>query len=288
MLAMSETFRRHATSPLLGIATLFIGLACVALFSVHVSHLPEARPTFKPVELPLPPAVEKPEPSVETKQAIRHDPTVVQSAIVHFPQHGAVRVESIEQVGEFPKIVIADVKDHAVLYHNVITDPDGSLKPRDDEFAQPCLRFREIISPGFPSPLIMAVAVTPGGSDTGSYLAIFGETNGKFERLTNNLIGTAIQGGFYLGFLNRKFGYGLISWCFDWNFDASEGHYDYHHYLMEIYLLRNGRFRKVFSSMSRRRYLPEQSSRPLHELGIKVKDLRKTMPKVKEYADAEA
>jgi len=283
----SALLKRKALSLLVCIATFAVGLTVAVLFSGPVSGPPEPSPLFKRVERPLHAEVEKPQPPVETKQAIRHDPKVVQSAIVHFPQHGTVKVETIEQVGEFPKIVFTDVKGHSVLYRSVIRDSDSWLKPTDDEFTQPFLRFREVRSAGFPSPLIMAVAVTPGGSDTGSYLVVFGETNGKFERLTNKLIATAIQGGFYLGFLNRKFGYGLISWCFDWNFDASEGHYNYHHYLMEIYLLRNGRFRKVFSSMSRRRYLPEQSSRPLHELGIKGKDLRKTMPKVKEYADAD-
>ena len=283
----SAILKRHAPSLLVGIGTLAVSLASVALVSLSVSRVTKSSLSFERVELPLQPTIQVQEPQSGLGKAPKRRPKVVQSAIVHFPHHGEVKVESIEQVGKFPKIVFTNVKTGAALYRSAITDPDGWLKLTDDEVSQPFLRFREVRSPGFPTPLIMAVAVYPGGSDDGSYLAVFGEANGRFARLTDKLVDTAVQGGFYLGFLNRKFGYGLVSWCFDWNFDASEGHYDYHHYSMQVYTLHDGKFRRVLSATSKRRYDTNHSSRPLLELGIRAKDMRKTITKVKEYADAE-
>jgi hypothetical protein len=254
---MSETFIRRAISPLFGIATLLIGLASVALFSFSIQHETEPAPSF-----PITQIETSHEPATPSEKQEVHrisGPKITQSAIVRFPHHGAVRVESVEQVGRFPQIVFTDLKNHAVVFRSAITDSDGWLKPTDEEFTKPFLRFREVRSAGFPSPLIMAVAVTPGGSDDGFSLAVYGEIDGKFARLTDKTIDTDIQGGYYLGFLNKELGYGLVSWEFIWD----DAHYAPHRYFMTIYRLQGGKFRKVLSVRSRRKYDPYHSSEPL-------------------------
>lgn len=285
MRATSRAFLKHAVSPLTSIATLTIGLAAVALVSRPVSRLPELNPSFNQVKWPSHPAVAEPVPQIELKEAVSHEPRVVQSFIIHFPVHGAVRVKSIEQIGKFPKIVFSDVKSGRILFQSSTRDRDGWLKPTDDEFTQPFLRFREVRSPGFRTPLVMAVAVRPGGSDDAFYLTVFGEVNGKISRLVTPPIYTNVQGGFYLGYLNRRLGYGLVSWCFVW--DESEIHYDSHHYSMEVYSLQDGKFRKVISSVSKRKYHPPNAYRALRELGINARDLRRTLPIMKEWVDVD-
>jgi hypothetical protein len=283
MHSLPTTFVQNVISPLFGVATLFIGLAGTTLFSDIVPRQQESKMPLTEIkhEEVLDPATRG---KIEEIRVVG-GPKVTQSQIVRFPHRGAIKVESVEEVGQFPKIIFSDIKNRAVLFRSAITDSDGWLKPTMDEFTQPFLRFREVRSADFPSPLIMAVAVRPGGSDNGFYLAVFGEINGMITRLTEKPIDTAIQGGYYLGFLNRKLGYGLVSWCFDWDFDASERHYDEHHYSMTVYSLRRGKFRKKLSYFSKRRYDPDHSSKPLRELGITANDQRRTIAGVAEFLD---
>jgi hypothetical protein len=278
---------RLAISALFGFTAFLTGVAAVALLT-KPSHDEIERPLSEPakhVELPSESLTQTDKPKVKKF----NEPKVTQSAIIHFPRHGSVRVEAVEQVGEFPKIVFSDATSHALLFQSSTEDPDGFLKPEaDTDLTQPFLRFREVRSPGFQSPLLMAVAVQPGGSDNGFYLTTFGEINGKFVRLTDRSIDTAIQGGYYLGFLNQRLGFGLISWCFVWDFrksDPHEEHYGQHYYKMTMYSLQNGKFHKILSRISKRKYDSEQSVRPLRELGINVSDQRSTIPGVKEFID---
>ena len=158
---------------------------------------------------------------------------LVQSLIVDFPKNGKVIVQAREEVGKNPRILIISQATGKVLLDYLYDESDDSLKPRADGLAtEPFLRFRVLHSKGFRSPLILAVAVSPGGSDDGFCGAVIGEVNGRLKALTAHRLYISIQGGFYLGFLNRKFGYGLASWTFIW---GNEVHYDYHHYEIDIY-----------------------------------------------------
>lgn len=282
----SNAAKRNILPSLVGLTTLLLGVGSVYLFALSTSQpSPEIRSLPEvAVKWPIPPQHVTGTAQIEEKKS--SEPTITQSKIVNFPRIGTVRVEAIEQIGKFPEMVFKDVKSGKVVFRSSITDSDGWLKPTDDEeFTQPFLRFRVVRSPGFSSPLIMAVAVRPGGSDHLFLSVVFGEVNGKITRLNTNPIETNIQGGYYLGYLNRKLGYGLVSWCFDW--ESSEIHYDYHHYYIDIYTISNGRFRKTFSSRSKRKYGPVDSYRALNEFGIKGKDVRRTMPDMKEFVEAD-
>jgi hypothetical protein len=277
-------------SPFAGLVTLLLGIASVAILTnLTAPRLTEKRSVKEAsVQWPHRVDVENRETKIgDVEKAKTYEPKVTQSKIVNFPRLGAVRVQTIEQVGEFPQIVFADAKSRKVIFRRQITDPDGSLKPNDDEFAQPFLRFGVVHSEGISTPLIMAVAVRPGGSDHLFTLVVFGALNGKMAPLSNVPIETNIQGGFYFGFINRKLGYGIVSWCFDWDFDNSEGHYDYHHYTTDIYTMSGGRFRKIATARSRRKYGPANSYRAPRELGIRATDIRRKIPDLKEFVEAD-
>ncbi|HEY8559121.1 MAG TPA: hypothetical protein VIL74_01875 [Pyrinomonadaceae bacterium] len=218
--------------------------------------------------------------SVKTELSNRKTtPNVVQSELVDFPVNGRVVVESVEEVGEFPQMVFRSQKTGEVLLRSSIEDEDKWLIPaNDNELSQPKLRFRTHDSENSESPLIMSVGVYYGGSDDAYYLTVFGETNGKITRLNEKPFFANVQGGYYLGHLNEKFGYGLAVWTFIWG--NSGAHYDEHKYRIEIYRLKNGKLSKVLEKASRKKYGSDKGFDALLELGIKATDQRKEIPEV--------
>lgn len=125
----------------------------------------------------------------------------------------------------------------------------------------------------------MSVGLYHGGSDNAFYLTVFGETDGKIRRLNQKPLNTAIQGGYYLGYLNKKFGYGLAVWSFIW---GDGGHYDYHNYEIEIYQLQDGKLKRTIRKISRKEYNSDEGFKSLRELGIKVTDQRAGIPRIKD------
>jgi hypothetical protein len=210
-------------------------------------------------------------------------PNVVQSLIVDFPVSGRVIVQAVEQVGEFPQMRFISAKTGRILLRRSIKDEDKSLIPEKDGLtAQSQLRFRTIDSKGFGSPLIMSVAVAHGGSDSSYYLTVFGEVGGKIQPLNDKPFGANIQGGFYLGYLNKNLGYGLAVWDFIWGNGIDESHYAKHKYSMEIYQIRDGKLKRVVRKISRKMYDSNENFRALQELGIKAVDQRTKIPEIKD------
>jgi hypothetical protein len=176
-------------------------------------------------------------------------PAVTQSAVVNFPNNGAVAVEAREEVGHFPQMVFTSQRTHQQLLLSSIEDKDKWLVPLADEppSARPVVRFRIVRVRGVQTPMIMAVALREGGSDNGFYLAMFGEIGGKVRRLNDAPLITNVQGGYYFGYLNKRFGYGLAVWNFIWDRGP---HYTDHTYHIDIYRLRNGKFIRTFQTVS--------------------------------------
>lgn len=209
-------------------------------------------------------------------------PQIVQSTTVDFPANRQVVVEAIEECEKFPQVRFVN-ENGEMLYIGSIEDKEKWLIPaKDSDLTQPELRFQVIHSDGFKSPLIMSVAVAHGGSDDAFYLTVFGEVGGKIRRLNEIPIFANIQGGYYLGYLNKEFGYGLAVWNFDW---SSGAHYDEHNYEIELYRLQNGKLKRILKKLSRKAYDPDQGFRSLRELGIKVEDQRHNIPRINEFVD---
>ena len=209
-------------------------------------------------------------------------PKIVQSLIVNFPVNGRVIVQAREEFGKFPQMMFISEKTGKVLFESSLEDQDKWLIP-DKNFIlkQPEFRFRVVRSSGFRSPLIMSVGMAYGGSDNSFYLAVFAEDNGRIRRLNDKPMFANIQGGYYLGRLNKKFGSGLAVWNFVWGRGVDEWHYAKHHYEMTIYQLQSGKFKKVFRSISRKMYDSNKGANSLREIGIKVTDQRTGIPKIK-------
>lgn len=208
-------------------------------------------------------------------------PKIVQTEVVDFPFSGRVIIESVEEIGNFPQMIFRSEKTGKVLLRSSIEDEEKWLIPEKDGIAkQPALRFRTINSEGFKSPMIMSVAIYRGGSDNLYYLTIFGETNGKLIRLNEEPLLTNVQGGYYSGHLNGKFGYGLAVWNFKWG--DGEARDSPHHYRIEIYKIQNGKLTQVVKKVSKKKYDCDKGFDSLLELGIKATDQRKEMPEIKD------
>ncbi len=207
-------------------------------------------------------------------------PTVVQSRTVRFPTAGDVIVQAREEVGRFPQMVFISKKTKKVLLRSSIEDTERWLIPeKDSPLTQPDLRFRIIRSVGFSSPMVMSVGLYHGGSDDAFFLTVFCEVGGRIRRLNSKPLFANIQGGYYLGYLNKRFGYGLAVWNFNWD---EGGHYEYHHYEMEVFRVDSIRLRKILHRNSRRKYDPENGFKSLREIGIFAVDQRRGIPRIKD------
>lgn len=231
------------------------------------------------------------EPSAQVNQSeilIAEDPVgpkIVQSMTVDFPVHGEVFVQAVQEVGKFPQLRFVG-KNGEVLHLSTVEDKEKWLIPEKDSIlTQPELRFQVIHSAGFKGPLIMSVAVAHGGSDDAFYLTVFGEVAGKIRRFNQKPIFANIQGGYYLGYLNDKFGYGLAVWNFVWENGA---HYDLHNYEIELYRVQNGKLKRVLRKISKEGYDSDQGFRSLGELGIEAKDQRQDIPRINEFIDVDS
>lgn len=211
--------------------------------------------------------------------AVSAAPAIAQSAVVNFPVNGRVTVEAHDEVGKFPQMVFTSQRTHEQLLLSLIEDKDKWLIPLADEpsLARPVVRFRVIRAPGLQSPIIMAVALRYGGSDNGFYLAMFGEVGGKVHRLNEAPFMTNVQGGYYFGYLNKRFGYGLAIWNFIWDHGP---HYTDHKYQIDIYRFRGGRLQRTLKTVSRRSYYTGKGASSLRELSIKAYDQRAGIPQI--------
>jgi len=204
-----------------------------------------------------------------------------QSRVVKFPVSGSVLVQAKEKVGHNPRMFLLNRQTGKVLLDYVFQDAEDVLKPQGDSpITDPFLRFGVIRAAGLPSPLLLAVGVSPGGSDHGFWAVIIGEVSGQLKVLTQELF-THIQGGFYLGYLNKKLGYGLVSWKFVWDDGA---HYDLHPYEVEVFTLQGDRFVRRQKYVSKKKY-EDNGIGAVRELGISVRDLRRSVPRLKEYLE---
>jgi hypothetical protein len=208
-------------------------------------------------------------------------PAVAQSEIVEFPVNGRVTVQAREQIGKFPQMLFISGKTHRALLVSSIADGEKLLLPNAEDAVEfrPSLRFRVLQSRGFTGPIIMSVGLYTGGSDNAYFLTLFAEVGGKIVRLNSKPLFANVQGGYYVGYLNKAFGYGLATWNFEW---ATGAHYSDHNYAIEIYRMSGGKLRRILHTISKRAYDPEKGVDSLLELGIKAVDQRKAIPRVKD------
>jgi len=208
-------------------------------------------------------------------------PTITQSLTISFPSNGPVTVEAREESGQFPQMVFTSRRTNRTLLVSSIEDREKWLIPSESDTAEgrPSLRFRVINSRGLPSPVVMSVGLFTGGSDNAYFLTLFAEVGGKIVRLNDQPLFANVQGGYYLGRLNKRFGYGLAVWDFVW--EDGRPHYAEHRYAIELYRIERGRLKRILRTTSRRMYDSDKGADSLRELGIKVIDQRNAIRRIK-------
>lgn len=157
-------------------------------------------------------------------------PKVTQAALIDFKTNDVVDVLAVEDFGKYPSLLL--FKENAVIF-----SAQFNTEKIDTEFGftNEFLRFKSFNIKGLPQPLLIAMAVSPGGSDEACEVKLIAEKNGKIDLLNSEPIIISIQDGIFVGYINPKYGYGMITWDFQW--DAA--HYDPHKYKIKIYSWNN-------------------------------------------------
>jgi hypothetical protein len=262
----------------LGLGMISVWLAHLATGPISVEHPTTETPIICSLIFDETPAA----------PVVKERSSVVQSSVVTFPTLGKVDVKAIETVGNRPKMEFSSVDSHKKLLIAEIKDKDDlfTLYEHDDGSDGPYIRYRVLDHAGLPAPVIMSVVMYPGGSDDGFYLSLFTEINGRIVNITPKPHGLGVQGGWHLGYLGPKYGYGLAEWSFIWRF-GEEGHYSSHRYLDETYTFTGTHFIRVLKRTSRHKYDPAYGYKSLGELGISVKDQRIGIPYFRDYLEVE-
>jgi hypothetical protein len=120
-------------------------------------------------------------------------------------------------------------------------------------YYQSVLYFKSYSLKKFPSPLIIAVAAAPGGSETLFVTKLLDVENGRAKVLNGAGWKTLIEGGLDIGHLtvNKKICDVLI-----WNpvLGNQEAHQDPHHYAISCYQWNNKKFYKVNEWLTKNKF----------------------------------
>jgi len=154
-------------------------------------------------------------------------PKVTQAASCSFKDdEPTVHVLAVEEFGKPLRLLfVGNAKD--VVYSTFFTETLDEFS-----FLQPFLRFRRYTIPGFPSALIIATSVSYAPSDTWHGIKLIAKINGTITTINPEEILLGSQEGLYLGYINAKFGSGMIIWQNKWE---DESHYEPHRYDISIY-----------------------------------------------------
>ncbi|MBS1811894.1 MAG: hypothetical protein JST84_27280 [Acidobacteria bacterium] len=215
---------------------------------------------------------------------------IAQQATATFPELGLVRIRVIETPTQPIKLEFYSLRDKKTISS---IEMENSTLPDEPGPASSFLRFKVMTVPGQSQPLIFVVEVSPGGSDGTFFAHIIGWKEGKFQILNEESIETAVQGGLYFGNLGKKYGYGVASWTFIWCSEVEppepncrEAHYDKYRYEIKLYPLdvKTMTFKEPVTFKTKRKYAGHGEA-ALKEFGFTFQDLRRSMGKVREYAD---
>lgn len=153
-------------------------------------------------------------------------PKVTQAAIVDFKTN-YITVLAVEEFDKPPELLC--FKERNIIYSTQFSDDVAAL----DEFAytNSFLRFKAFQIKGLPNPFLLAVVTSPRCSDIVFEIKIIGENSDKIVSLNPEPISLTIQDGIFLGYINKKYGCGMIIWRFEWD----DAHYSPHRYSISIY-----------------------------------------------------
>jgi hypothetical protein len=197
-----------------------------------------------------------------------------------------VKVRAVEARGRQPRLeFVNETTGRPLQVFTLGTSAPESYRPLDEpgvSLIDPFARFMPVSVEGLPAPLVLAVAVRPGGSDHGFETTLVGERGASFRVLTPVPLLTPIQGGVFVGDLGGGRGPGVAVWSFIW--DENEAHYAEHRYEVKLYPFdaRRGVFRRATAQRSKRKHRSGEDA--LEELGLpRYTNLLENFPAIKDY-----
>lgn len=211
---------------------------------------------------------------------------MTQEETVVFPRAGRVKVRAVEARGRRPRLeFLREATGRRLQVFTLGTSAPETYRPLDEpgvSLIDPFVRFMPLNVEGLPAPLVLAVAVRPGGSDHTFETTVVGAGGAGFRVLTPEPLQTSIQGGVFVGDLGGGRGPGVAVWGFIWGDD--EAHYDEHRYQVKLYPFdaRRGLFRRTASLRSKRKH--GSAGDALEELGLpRYVNLLDNFPAIKDY-----
>jgi hypothetical protein len=211
---------------------------------------------------------------------------VTQEEVVVFPRAGRVRIRAVEARNRLPRLEFAHAGTGRTLRTITLgTSAPETYRPLDEpgiSLIDPFVRFMPLNVEGLPAPLVLAVAVRPGGSDHGFETTLVGANGAGFRVLTPEPLLTPIQGGVFVGDLGGKRGPGVAVWSFIW--EDTEAHYTAHRYEVKLYPFdaRRGVFRR--STMLRSKGKHQRGEDALEELKLpRYTNLLDNFPAIESY-----
>jgi hypothetical protein len=199
------------------------------------------------------------------------DPHISQQSTVRFPNIGNVRVRAHEDFGTAPQLTFIEQKSGRQILSVYVGRFDWPWEKTGlGAQMNPRLRFKTLSIKGLPDPLLIGIAMSPGGSDSDWVAVAVGEVNGDLEVLTYETMETCEDGGFFFGDLGQGVGVGAAQWSFVWGED--EGHPPPHKYQVKMFKWNGWRFEWHKVLRTRRKH--DSADAALRAYGFRFKDVR--------------
>lgn len=189
---------------------------------------------------------------------------IAQQEVVRMPGVGRVTVTAYEDE-EATRLVFDDAATGKEL---------AAVKMASDSF-KPKLRFRVLHVKGLPDPLVVGLAVSPGGSDSGWEAVAFGAVGGELRDVTGfEGLQTGDRGGFHFGDLGGGIGPGVAVWSDVWDTEY-EGHPSPHRYEVKLYSWNKVNKRFEWHKVFRTRGKFDTGDDALRSAGLRFRDVRR-------------
>jgi len=135
---------------------------------------------------------------IATVQPSLDAPKVLTSQSVLFPSSGEVMVAAIAKPGALPHLIFRSPNSAQLLLAANVgggTEWSSPIDDSDPSWVANRISFIVLHRPGLPDPLVVALAMSPGGSDCRYRVALFGEVQGHVAELTPELSDHLTRGG---------------------------------------------------------------------------------------------
>jgi hypothetical protein len=195
---------------------------------------------------------------------------ISQEEEINFDGIGLVSV-SAQDIRYTAKLVFTKISSGEDLLEAYV---HSDMESYDDDHPDmnPTLKFTVKRITGLPNPLVIAVAMNPGGSDDGWESFAVGAVNGRLQQLTFEHLQINDDGGFFFGNLGGGIGLGAAQYDSVWGED--ESHPPPHRYEIKLYKWNGRRFEWEKVLRTRAQYNCAHDG--IRALGFHFTDIRAT------------